>query len=98
MYDSIDGLKAGILKDVNISTSNGTNMNPDYEKLGELAKQIVIATMQEGEQTHPGNEWQTADHIDHAMQHLYLHHNGDTTEDHIGHALTRCVIIKEMQK
>ena len=73
-------------------------INPEYIKLAKIAYDTVIATMQEGEKTHPEQGWQTADHIDHIMQHAYLHHNGDTSEDHIGHALMRCAMIKAMQK
>lgn len=81
-------------------------MNPDYERLGELAKQIVIRTMQEGEQTHPGNEWQTAS-IQHHTVRMEAHaikacnHRvkfEPENEDDIAHCLTRCAMIKYLQK
>jgi hypothetical protein len=76
-------------------------MNPEYERLGELAKQIVIQTMLEGEQTHPDNEWQTVSietHLYHATLHELKQATGDTSEDHIAHALTRLAMIKAAQK
>ena len=48
-------------------------MNPEYEALGELAKQIVIRTMQEGEKTHPDGDWRdktAAHHAGHAYAHI----------------------------
>jgi hypothetical protein len=71
-------------------------MNPEYERLGELAKQTVIRTMQEGEQTHPGQEWlkiPTSEHYIHAQHHMTDWYYKDTSEDHIGHAITRLVMI-----
>lgn len=71
-----------------------------YEVLGEIAKQTVIRTMIEGEKTHPANDWQEVDIIDHIC-HTSHHENdyiaGDTSEDHIAHALTRCAMIKYME-
>jgi hypothetical protein len=46
-------------------------MNPEYERLGELAKQIVIQTMIEGER--PGNDYMSKSslyHLRHAAIHL----------------------------
>lgn len=36
-----------------------------YEQLGELAKQVVIKVMQEGEITHPENDFMERDVLDH---------------------------------
>jgi len=76
-------------------------MNHEYEKLAKIAYDTVLATMLEGEKQHPGNEWQTVDintHLAHEAMHCVKYVEGDTSENHIAHALTRLAIIKEMQK
>jgi hypothetical protein len=85
-------------------------MNPDYIKLAESAAKLVydtvLTTMLEGEQTHPGNEWQTVDildHAQHALDHVadaqYEINHGEKlgTDDHIAHAITRLVMVKAVQ-
>jgi hypothetical protein len=75
-------------------------MNPIYHKLAQIAYDTVLQTMQEGEQTHPPDEWQEVDIIDHIC-HASHHENdyiaGDTSEEHIAHALTRCAMIKYLE-
>jgi hypothetical protein len=77
------------------------HMNPEYIKLAQIAYNTVLATMLEGEATHQGNEWQEVDintHLAHEAVHCVKYVKGDTSEDHIGHALTRLCIIKALQK
>lgn len=75
-------------------------INADYIKLAQIAFDTVLQTMMEGEKTHPANDWQEVDIIDHIC-HTSHHENdyiaGDTTEDHIAHALTRCAMIKYLE-
>ena len=76
-------------------------MYPEYIKLAQTAYDTVLATMLEGEATHQGNEWQMIsawEHMNHAMQHMAASANRDTSEDHIGHAITRLAMIKVIQK
>jgi hypothetical protein len=76
-------------------------MNPEYIKLAQIAYDTVLATMQEGETTHPAQEWQEVDintHLAHEAVHCVKYVEGDTSEDHIGHALTRLALIKALQK
>ena len=76
-------------------------MNPDYEKLGEIAKQTVIQTMIEGEKTHSPDEWKQLDtyqHASHAWQHINDYYIDDKSEDHIAHAMTRCAMIKFLEQ
>ena len=35
-------------------------------------------------------------HLNHAMRHIALHTTGDTSDDHIGHALTRVLMWGEL--
>ena len=76
-------------------------MNPEYIKLAQTAYDTVLATMLEGEKQHPGNEWQgksIGEHFRRADKHLFMYLKGDTSEDHIGHALTRLTMILALQK
>jgi hypothetical protein len=75
-------------------------MNPIYHKLAQIAYDTVLQTMVDGEKTHPDDDWQEVDVYQHASR-AWLHINdyyiGDTTEEHIAHALTRCAIIKYLE-
>jgi hypothetical protein len=76
-------------------------MNPDYEKLGEIAKQTVIQTILEGEKEHGADGWKKLsikEHDDHAMRHIFFHGQGRNDEDHIAHAMTRCAMIKFLEQ
>lgn len=35
------------------------------------------------------------DHINHCIQHLYAYLAGDTSDDHLGHAMVRCMFAYE---
>jgi len=71
-------------------------MNEDYEELGELAKQMVIETMQEGERNGKmgWKEISTGEHFKHADAHLFSFIKGHTNEDHIAHFVTRGVMMR----
>lgn len=38
----------------------------------------------------------SSDHINHAIQHLYAHLAGDTSDDHLGHAIVRCMFAYDV--
>lgn len=38
----------------------------------------------------------SADHINHAVQHLFACLAGDTSDDHLGHAIVRCMFAYEV--
>lgn len=45
-----------------------------------------------GAKRYAANNWRKIpfeEHISHALEHLFLMMNGDTSDDHLGHALTR---------
>ena len=79
-------------------------VNPLYEELGELAKQIVIQTMIEGEKTHPDKPvdgWKDMpfeQHVEHINEHVYCAKHRFINEDHIAHALTHCAMIKYLSR
>lgn len=75
-------------------------MNPDYIKLAKIAYDTVLQTMLEGEKEHGVDGWKdkhTGEHFKHADKHLFLYLEGDTSEEHIAHALTRCAMIKYLE-
>jgi hypothetical protein len=76
-------------------------INPDYIKLAQLAYDIVLQTMLEGEKQHNPDGWKDIpawEHLNHTMQHLTASAMRDKTEDHIAHALTRCAMIKYLEQ
>lgn len=75
-------------------------MNPIYHKLAQLAYGTVLQTMIEGEKTHPDNDWQNVDimeHFRHALDHLASWELEENGEDHLAHAITRLAIIKYLE-
>jgi hypothetical protein len=84
-----------------------SEINPEYIKLAQTAYDTVLATMLDGEATHPAQEWQTVsvkDHVQHITDHVddfrveLVRNRKVGTDDHIGHALTRLAMIKALQK
>jgi hypothetical protein len=75
-------------------------MNPDYEKLGEIAKQTVIQTMFEGEKSHLDGYWKGLNKVEQSRRiedHARLARCNNIEEDHIAHAMTRCAMIKFLE-
>ena len=73
----------------------------DYIRLSLKAAAIVYRTMQEGERKHGRAKWKRAskqEHLKHACDHVIGIINGNTKEDHVGHAITRLVMYKEAGK
>jgi hypothetical protein len=58
----------------------------------------LAAILKEGADKYGDENWRLipfADHINHAMTHILAHKAGDTTDDHIGHALCRMMFAFE---
>jgi hypothetical protein len=75
-------------------------MNPIYHKLAQIAYDTVIQTMQEGEKSHPNDDWQNVDimeHFRHAIDHLASWELEENDEDHLAHAITRLAMIKFLE-
>jgi len=75
-------------------------MNPDYIKLAQIAYDTVLQTMLEGEKKHGTGGWKNkslAYHKFHISEHADYALCGDTKEDHIAHAMTRCAMIKYLE-
>jgi hypothetical protein len=87
-------------------SDNGYTANwpsDNYDQLGELAKQVVIRTMQEGEATHPANDFMDRhieEHIKHARKHIGMAWgnivysiSGINARDELEHVLARVTIL-----
>lgn len=75
-------------------------VNPMYIKLAKLAYDTVLQTMLEGAKTHPDNDWQSVDimeHFRHALDHLANWELDENDEDHLAHAITRLAMIKYLE-
>lgn len=75
-------------------------MSTIYTKLAQIAYDTVLQTMLEGEKTHPANEWQNVDimeHFRHALDHLAGWELEEKDEPHLGNAITRLVITKYLE-
>jgi hypothetical protein len=86
--------------------NNECLINPDYLKLAQIAYDMVLQTMIEGEKEHGADEWKSMsiiDHGEHAYDHTRNFLNGkafkemETGEDNIAHAMTCCAIIKYLE-
>ena len=76
-------------------------VNPDYIKLAQIAYDTVLQTMLEGAKTHPDNDWQSVDimeHFRHALDHLANWELEEKDEPHLDHAITRLVMIKYLEE
>ena len=54
----------------------------------------------EGAGRYAENNWRRIsfeDHLSHALEHVFLYMNGDRSEDHVGHALTRLAFAAAME-
>ena len=72
----------------------------DYTALAQLAYDMVMATMQEGEKKHGKDGWKEQSipcHLYHMAIHALHAKYEDTYEDHIAHALTRCAMIRWLE-
>ncbi len=75
-------------------------INPDYLTLAQIAYDTVLQTMIEGEKEHGADQWKSKSmtyHKRHASEHADDAYVGDSKEDHIAHALTRCAMIKYLE-
>jgi len=58
----------------------------------------VVATFERGRVTHPGNDGfdqRPRYHLERAEAHLWDFKNGDKSEDHLAHAVTRLLLALE---
>jgi len=70
------------------------NRDEVYGHIVHKAGQVVLRVLEEGENKYPDIDFKSIvdkpDNIEHALEHLAS--LSDPTEDHLGHALTRCLL------
>ncbi len=72
-------------------------------KLSELAHALDSAqrTLDAGDRTHAPGAWaedSPENHARHALRHLQMLSQGDDREDHLAHALCRCLLALEVRE
>ena len=61
----------------------------------------IAKTLEEGVAKYPMNNWRLIpeeDHLNHALIHLYALEKGDEQDDHLGHFLTRIMMVYATDK
>jgi hypothetical protein len=67
----------------------------NYNEIAELAHDAVLLTLMINDDSH-GGAWKTTSdgkNVSHAIEHLRKYLAGDTSENHIYHAITRITLI-----
>ena len=88
-----------------IETLENGSVNPTIDtRLDKLPAEAMFRigqTLKHGmkyEEGRPDN-WRgvpAGEHLNHALRHLMLHQDGDTSEDHVGHIMTRMLMWGEL--
>lgn len=71
-------------------------MCEDCSELCQRAIKAITKARQDGclVQGYDPSSWRQAEHrLDHAATHIYQHRRGDTTEDHLAHAICDLVML-----
>jgi Domain of unknown function (DUF5664) len=83
----------------NISGGNQSHIPRDYTLVPPDALAQVARCLYDGRRKYGKDNWRlipSEDHINHAINHVYLHLAGNTREDHLVHAATRMFMALEM--
>ena len=60
----------------------------------------VAAILKDGSEKYGADNWRSIDrddHLNHAINHIFLYLNGDSTEDHLGNATCRLLFALETE-
>ena len=86
-----------------VSNANGGQQSKAEGRFDLVPGEAIIRMakiVEYGAQRYPKNNWRRitmAEHLNHAEQHIQLLKAGDTSEDHLGHALTRLAFAVAME-
>lgn len=72
-----------------------------FDLLGRSAIFVIARVLAEGAEKYGDTNWlgiPTADHLNHALGHIFAHLAGDRSDDHLGHAFTRLFMAVEMEE
>jgi hypothetical protein len=70
------------------------------QKLPPGVEDIALRVLNEGAKTHPPGTWENtsvSEHIVHASEHMIQFSFGDTSEDHLAHAMVRLMFAVSLQ-
>jgi hypothetical protein len=83
----------------NISGGRQSHIKRDYTLIPADALAVVASVMYEGAKKYKRDNWRLIavdDHLNHAINHVYLHLAGNTQECHLSHAVTRLLMALEL--
>lgn len=83
----------------NLAGGKQSQVLRDYTLIPPDAIANVARVMYNGAQKYAKDNWRLIpcdDHINHALNHIYLHLAGNTNEDHLAHATTRMLMALEL--
>lgn len=84
----------------NLAGGKQSQVLRDYTLVPVNALAQVARVMYNGSLKYDKDNWKSIpcnDHINHALNHVYLHLAGNTQEDHLAHATTRMMMALELQ-
>jgi hypothetical protein len=84
----------------NLAGGKQSQVLRDYTLVPINALAQVARVMYNGLRKYTKDNWKSIscnDHINHALNHVYLHLAGNTHEDHLAHATTRMMMALESQ-
>ena len=89
-------------KVVNEKGAKQSRLSTRFDLLPPRALRVIAETLHEGSHYDEGRPYpnyldiSATDHLNHALAHVMLHLQGDTSEKHMAHALTRLMFYVEV--
>jgi hypothetical protein len=83
----------------NTDGGNQSYIPRDFTLIPPEALAQVARCLHNGKEKYGKDNWRlirTEDHINHVLNHIYLHLAGNTQEDHLTHAATRMLMALEL--
>lgn len=84
----------------NLAGGKQSYITRDYTLIPPEALSEVARVLHNGAMKYDKDNWRLVplnDHINHALNHIYLHLSGNMQEDHLSHATTRMMMALELQ-
>lgn len=85
----------------NVQGGKQSDIKRDYTLVPATALSNVARVMHNGCSKYGRDNWKLIscdDHLNHALNHIYLHLAGNTQEDHLSHACTRMMMALEVSE
>lgn len=84
----------------NLAGGKQSLLSRDFTLIPPEALSQVARVLHDGAKKYDKDNWKLIhanDHINHALNHIYLHLSGNMQEDHLAHAATRMLMALELQ-